>query len=116
MRRARVDLGWLPAAANAALVGAKTVNWALAFRAAATPVSFRLFTKVVCMGEADMFSMISRSGSIAWPPTIGLLTSVSVSGMGFGSVLETAPSAAPTIMAAPAANPAIAARYMVPTL
>src|ERR1700744_1807031 len=112
MRRARPDLDWVPAAAKAALVGAKTVNWALAFSAAATPVSFRSLTKVVCIGEADMFSMMSRSGSIACPPIMGFITPVSVSGIGLGSVLETAPSAPPIIMAAPAANPAMAARFM----
>src|SRR5471030_2446787 len=112
MRRARPDLDGVPAAAKAALVGAKTVNWPLVLRAAATPESFSAATKLECMGEAAIFSMISRSGSMAWPPIIGFMISALLSGTGLESILETAPSAPPIIMAAPAANPAIAACFM----
>src|SRR5580698_6470843 len=95
MRLARLALDCGPAAWKAALVGAKTVNWPLVFSAPATPVSFRSLTKVVCMGDAAMFSMMSRSGSMAWPPIMGFITSPLVSGTRLGSLLETAPSAPP---------------------
>src|SRR5579863_1046483 len=47
---------------------------------------------------------------------MGFITSILVSGTGLGSMLDTAPSAPPIIMAAPAASPAIAACFMEPTL
>src|SRR5476649_2799040 len=112
MRRPRPDLDCDPAAAKAALVGAKTVNWPLVFSAPATPESFKAAAKVECMGEAAIFYIMSRSGSMAWPPIIGFMISELLSANGLGSLLETAPSAPPIIMAAPAANPAMAARFM----
>src|ERR1044071_8069432 len=91
-----------PAALNAALVGAKTVNWPLALKASATPLSFSAATKLECMGEALILSMMSRSGIIAFPPIMGLVISILTSGTGLGSERDTAPSAPPIIIAAPA--------------